>query len=85
MLSPDELTEREGRQGALREELTRLRDEAQAVPGPPGLRATPADAAREIARSLRTDLYRFTVGERITIVCGRLPQGMLERMPYSGP
>ena len=70
---------------ALLEELTRLRREALAAPGPAGGRATPPDAAREIALSLATGFYRFKVGETVTIVCARLPQRMLERMPYTDP
>jgi hypothetical protein len=76
--------ERTGRE-ALLEELTRLRRDALAAPVPPGLQATSPDASREIAQSLATGFYRFKVGETATIVCARLPQRMLERMPYTNP
>ena len=86
LLSPDEMTvpERTARE-ALLEELTRLRRDALAAPGPSGHRVTPPDPAREIALSLATGFYRFKVGETVTIVCARLPQRMLERMPYTDP
>lgn len=86
LLSPDEMTvpERTARE-ALLEELTRLRRDALAAAGRPGLRAAPPDAAREIAQSLATGFYRFKVGETVTIVCARLPQRMLDRMPYTDP
>ncbi len=86
LLSPDEMTvqERAARENLL-EELTRLRSEALAAPGPSGLQAAPPDAARGIAQSLSAGLYRFKVGETVTIVCARLPQRMLERMPYTDP
>jgi hypothetical protein len=86
LLSPDEMTvpERAARE-ALLGELTRLRREALAASGSHGPRATPPDAAREVAQSLETGFYRFKVGESVTIVCARLPQRMLERMPYTDP
>jgi hypothetical protein len=86
LLSPDEMTvqERTARE-ALLEELTRLRREALAAPGPSGLEAAPPDATREIAESFTNSFYRFKVGQSVTIVCARLPQSMLERMPYTDP
>ncbi len=85
LLSADEMTVQErAAKEALLEELRGLRREALAAQGPAGGRTTPPDVTREI-ESLTTGLYRFTVGETITIVCARLPQRMLERMPYTDP
>jgi hypothetical protein len=86
LLSADEMTvqERAAREELLAE-LTRLRSEALAAPAVPDVLATPPDAAQEITQSLTAGLYRFKVGETVTIVCAQLPQRMLERMPYTDP
>ena len=86
LLTTDEMNvqERTARE-VLLEELTRLRREALAAPAPLEPQATPSDAAQEIVLSLATGFYRFKVGETVTIVCARLPQRMLERMPYTNP
>jgi hypothetical protein len=86
LLSPDEMTVQErAASEELLQELTRLRSEALAAPGPSGLQAMPPSAAREIARSLTAGPYRFKDGEAITIICAQLPQKMLQRMPYTDP
>jgi hypothetical protein len=86
LLRPEELTEPE--QAALdqlQRELARLREDAL---GAPSMRPDPPagpEGMQTIARSFRTNLYRFAVGDRITIVCGQVPEDMVERMPYSDP
>ena len=86
LLSLDELTakERAAREELLRE-LTRLRTEALDAPDPARDPATAPDLTQAIDQSFSDGLYRFRPGDRITIVCGRLPEEMLERMPYTDP
>ena len=85
LLSPDEMTpqERAAREELL-QELTRLRGEALSAPVLPQVRAT-TPATSVAAPSLRAGPYHFKDGETITIVCAKLPQEMLQRMPYTDP
>jgi hypothetical protein len=82
LLSPDELTapERAAWEG-LQQELTRLRSEALDAPGA----APDPDTTHEIASPFGAGPYRFRPGDRITIVCGQLPEDKLEGMPYTDP
>ncbi len=85
LLSPDEMTlpERAARDKLL-QELTQLRSEAVAAAGASSSRtATVSSAVDEVAQSLGSGFYRYDPGERITIVCGLLPQHMRDRMPYT--
>jgi hypothetical protein len=84
LLSPDEMTvqERAARETLL-EELTRLRNDALAAQGVPPLRASIPGPAQKIIESLGAGPYRYKPDERITIVCGLLPEDMLKRMPYT--
>jgi hypothetical protein len=86
LLSHDEMDvqERAAREKLL-QELTRLRAEALAVPVVSRPRPVMSSAAHEIAASLEAGPYRIDPGLRITIVCAQLPQGMLEKMPYTDP
>jgi hypothetical protein len=83
LLKLDEMTveERTLRERLL-QELTQLRAAALGVSqtGTIGL-----GTVQEIARSLDAGPYRFRDGHRITIVCARLPQDMLQQMPYTDP
>jgi hypothetical protein len=84
LLSPDELTASE--QAALEnlaQELTRLRSAARDTPGKISDPATVRGLTPEIAQLLSAGPYHFPLGDRITIVCGRLPEDMLARMPYT--
>ena len=38
-----------------------------------------------IAQSFSAGPYRFRAGDRITIVCGQVPEDMLRQMPYTDP
>ena len=83
ILSPDEMTDEEQRDMAeLRNELLRLRNEAQRATAPG---ATPSPQAVQIEESLNTGPWRFADGNDITIVCAQWPQHMLNRMPYTDP
>jgi hypothetical protein len=86
LLSPDELTEPE--QAAwdkLKQELTRLRGAALDAPGTTPDPAAVSDLTPEIAQSFSAGPYHFPAGDRIAIVCGRLPGDMLAQMPYTDP
>jgi hypothetical protein len=86
LLSDDEMDVRErAAREKLLQELTRLRAEALAVPVVSRPRPVMSSAAHEIAASLEAGPYRIDPGLRITIVCAQLPQGMLEKMPYTDP
>jgi hypothetical protein len=82
LLSLDELTapERAAWEGLL-QELTRLRSEALDAPG------TAPDPAitQEIAQPFGAEPYRFRPGDRITVVCGQVPDDKLDEMPYTDP
>ena len=80
LLSLDELTapERAAWEGLL-QELTRLRSEALDAPGTAPDPATVPDITQEIARSFSAEPYRFRPGDRITIVCGQVPDDKLRR------
>jgi hypothetical protein len=86
LLSLAELTvdERAVRDELLRE-LTRLRAEALEAPDVSQDPATISDGAPAITQSFSAEPYRFRVGERITIVCGQMPEDMRQRMPYTDP
>lgn len=85
VLSLDEMTVQErAARIKLLEELTQLRIEALGVVGVPWPQAIQG-ALSEIAQSLSTGPYRYEPGERITIVCGLLPEDMRDRMPYTDP
>jgi hypothetical protein len=86
LLRPDELTvEERAAEEELMQELTRLRGEAldaqETVRDPTAI----PDPGQELTRSFSQGLYRFRPGDHITIVCGQVPEGMLERMPYTDP
>ena len=86
VLSLDELTaeERAAREELLRE-LTRLRTEALDAPGPARDPATAPDLRQAIDQSFSERLYRFRPGDRITVVCGQVPDDKLDEMPYTDP
>jgi hypothetical protein len=83
LLSLRELTapEQEAREELL-QELTRLRSEALDQSSDP---TTISDSTQAIARSFRDESYRFRAGDRVTIVCGQVPEDMRQRMPYTDP
>lgn len=86
LLGPDELTVQE--QAALKrllQELTRLRSEALDAPGVAPDPTTLSDITQEMAQSFSAGPYRFRAGDRITIVCGKVPEEMLRQMPYTDP
>jgi hypothetical protein len=84
LLSVNEMTppERVAREQLL-EELTRLRREALEMAGVPLATMADLHPGQDIARSISTGLYRFKVGETVTIVCAELPREMLQTMPYT--
>jgi hypothetical protein len=86
LLNLAELTaeERAVRDELLRE-LTRLRTEALEAPDVSPDPTTFLDATQAIAQSFSAGPYRFNTGERITIVCGKVPRDKLQQMPYSDP
>lgn len=86
LLSLDELTgpERAAREELL-QELTRLRGEALAAPGADPDLDIVFDLTQGVAQSFAEGLYRFRAGDRITIVCGQVPEEMLRQMPYTDP
>jgi hypothetical protein len=86
LLGPDEMTtEEQAERQRLLEELTRLRNDALGAPSVTWHGMTIPDPLQEIARSLSATPYRYEPGERITIVCGLLPEDMRARMPYTDP
>lgn len=86
LLSLDDLTveERAASEGLL-QELTRLRDEALDAPDVARDPTAISDLRPRIAQSFSGGLYRFRPGDRITIVCGQLPDEMLQQMHYTDP
>jgi hypothetical protein len=86
LLSPSELTapEQAAREELL-QELTRLRSEAFEALDRSSDPTTVSDGTRAIAPSVSADPYRFRTGDRVTIVCGQVPNDMLQRMPYTDP
>jgi hypothetical protein len=86
LLSTSELSapEQAAREELL-QELTRLRREAleelDRSPDP----TTISDSTQAIAQLYKDWPYRFRAGDRITIVCGRVPKDMRQRMPYTDP
>jgi len=86
LLRPDELTVQErAAEEELLEELTRLRTEARDARAMARRPRTTPDVTPEITQPFSAGLYRFRAGERITIVCGRVPEEMLQRFPYADP
>jgi hypothetical protein len=86
LLGPDEMTtEEQAERQRLLEELSRLRDDALGAPGETWHGMTIPGSLHGIARSLSAGPYRYEPGERITVVCGLLPERMRERMPYTDP
>jgi hypothetical protein len=85
LLSLDEMSapERAAWEGLLAE-LARLRSEADAS-GPAPDPAINPDTRRETARPFGAGPYRFKPGDRVTIVCGQVPDDKLRRMPYTDP
>lgn len=83
LLRLEELTEDElaARQELLLE-LARLRDAAHGAPQGGAATMTGLQAR---ARSLNAGPYRFAEDQDITIVCARLPQELLDPMPYTDP
>ena len=86
LLNPSELTapEQAAREELL-QELTRLRDEALEAPDRSSDPTTVVDRRQAIAQPFSADPYRFRSGDRITIVCGQVPQDMRHQMPYTDP
>lgn len=86
LLSPSELSapEQTAREELL-EELTRLRSEALEAPDRSSDPATISDSTQAIAQSFNAGPYHFRAGDRITIVCGQVPEDMRQRMPYTNP
>jgi hypothetical protein len=86
LLSPSELSAPEqAAREALLQELTRLRSEALVSPVRSSEPATNMDRTPPGAPSVSAWPYRFGVGDRITIVCGRVPEDMRQEMPYTDP
>ena len=86
LLSADEMTVQEkAAKDDLLQELTRLRSEALAAPGPARRWTTVPGAGQQTPQSLSTGPYYFNDGHRVTIVCAQLPQKMLRQMPYTDP
>ena len=86
LLSPNELTVQEqAARERLLQELTRLRSEALEAPGVAPDPTTISDITQEIGQSFSAGAYRFRAGDRITIVCGQVPEEMLRQMPYTDP
>ena len=77
-VSSADLTEEEQRaMNELKQELRQLRSNAlQAAIASP-------EPASPIEESLSTSPWHFPIGDNITIVCARLPQYMLDRIPYT--
>jgi hypothetical protein len=65
--------------------LTRLRTEALDARGTARRPTTAPDFAPQTSQPFGPGLYRFWPGERITIVCGQLPEEMLKKIPYTDP
>ncbi len=86
LLSPSELTapEQAAREELL-QELTRLRSEALETPDRSSDLTPPLDSTRAIAPSVSAWPYRFRAHDRITIVCGQVPEDMRQKMPYTDP
>ena len=86
LLSPSELTapEQAAREELL-QELTRLRSEALEALDRSSDPTAISDSTRAIAQSFSADPYRFRGGHRVTIVCGRVPENMQQKMPYTDP
>ena len=86
LLSLDELTaEERAAEEELLQELTRLRAEALDAPGRPGARRPLRTSHARSSQSFGAGPYRFQAGERITIVCGQVPDKMLQKIPYTDP
>jgi hypothetical protein len=86
LLSPSELTASEqGAREELLQELTRLRNEAREASDRSSDPTTISDSTQAIAQSPSAGPYRFTAGDRITIVCGQVPKDMRQQMPYTDP
>jgi hypothetical protein len=86
LFSPSELTtpEQAAREELL-QELTRLRSKALDALDRSTDVTSISDSTRAIAQSVSADPYRLRAGDRITIVCGRVPEGMRQKMPYTDP
>lgn len=86
LLRPSELSapEQAAREELL-QELTRLRSEALAAPDRSSDPTTISDGTRAVAHPFSGGLYRFKAGDRITIVCGQVPDAKLKKMPYTDP
>lgn len=86
LLGSDELTPAEQEaERELLEELSLLRTAAVDVRGTASRPPVAPDDIPEIASPFGESPYRFNAGERVTIVCGRLPNHMLRNMPYNDP
>jgi len=86
LLSPSELSasEQADREELLLE-LTRLRSEALESPDRSSYPTSLSDGAQAIAQAFSADPYRFRGDNRITIVCGQVPEDMLQQMRYTDP
>jgi hypothetical protein len=86
LLSPNELSapEQAARQELL-QELTRLREEALEPADRTSDPTAISGSTQAIAQPINAWPYRFTTGERITIVCGQVPEDMRQKMPYTDP
>jgi hypothetical protein len=86
LLNPADLTtDEQAAREELLQELTRLRAEALHAPDTPRDLGTVLDGAQAIAQSFSAGPYRFKAGERVTIVCGKVPRDKLQQMPYTDP
>lgn len=75
-LAESELTEDEARQrNELRRELRQLRKAA--------IQDAPPEETVGVADSLKSGLWSFGHGQTITIVCAKLPQPMIDEIPYA--
>jgi hypothetical protein len=85
-LSLAELTaEEQAVREQLLRELTRLRNEALEAPDGSLDPTTILDGVQATAQPFNAGPYRFKTGERITIVCGKVPRDKLQQMPYTDP
>ena len=86
LLSPNELSAPEqAAREELFQELARLRSEALKEPDRSSEPTTILDSTRAIAQSLSAGPYRFRAGDRVTVVCGQVPEDMRQQMHYTDP
>ncbi len=77
LLDPADLTDAERRTlNELTSELMRLRGQAMAASAAPV-------QSRSLSDSIGSSLWRFDDGGTVTVVCAKLPQDMLDKIPYT--